>query len=128
MSIPFIDYYTRRMFLSPLWSLLGLAFALEGLRRCWLSGTSLCLFIDIGSSIPASCIRECENLRRYLDVDCTLLDAIPKLFWPIIGPWIDHHNAQECFYEIAMELCMTRNFPPIVCQSCEEVWHYEPDQ
>jgi len=120
MSIPFIDYFTRRTFLSPFYALLGLGFTLEGLRRCWLSGTSLTLFIDIGSSIPESCLRDCASLRRYLDVDRAVIETVPEIFWPLIGPWIDHHNAQECFYEIATELCNALNFPP--CKSCEEVW------
>lgn len=120
MSIPFIDRISHKIFLSPLGLFIPFAFALEGMRRCWLSGTALTLFIDIGSSLPESCLRDCENLRRYLDVDTMLIEAVPEALWPAIGPWIDHHNAQECFYEIALELCYGRNFPP--CESCKEVW------
>jgi len=126
MSIPFIDRLTPRIFLHPPYALVVPAYALEGLRRCWLSGTALALFIDIGSSLPASCIRECENLRRYLDVDRMIIEMVPELLWPLIGPWIDHHNAQECFYEIAAELCNARNMPEIDYQSCEECWAHNP--
>jgi len=124
MTIPFINRISRKIFLSPLALAIPLGFALEGLRRCWLSGASLTLFIDIPSSIPESCLRDCANLRRYLDVDRAIIEAVPEALWPLIGPWIDHHNAQECFYEIAVELCNAKNFPP--CASCEEVWESMP--
>jgi len=124
MSIPFIDRISHKIFLSPFGLFVPFAFALEGLRRCWLSGTALTLFIDIGSLIPESCLRDCANLRRYLDVDKMIIEAIPQDLWPAIGPWIDHHNAQECFYEIALELCNARNFP--TCDPCLVYWESMP--
>ena len=126
MSIPFIDHCTLKTFTSPLFLAVPIGYALEGLRRCWLSGTSLALFIDIGSCGPESCIRDCANLRRYLDVDRDVIQAVPEILRPLIAPWIDHHNAQECFYEIALELCMTRNFPDVVCDNCYDIWRLQP--
>lgn len=126
MGIPFVNLYTAKMFMSPLFLFLGIGFALEGLRRAWISGTSLALFIDISSSTPKSCLRDTAALRRYLDADRDIIESVPETAWPLIGPWIDHHNAQECFYEIALELCNQRNFPWADSKSCQEIWEIQP--
>lgn len=122
MALPFINMYIAKMFLSPMFLVLGVGFAFEGLRRAWLGGTALMLFIDIGQSTPESCLRDVAALRSYLDVDQEVINKVPELMWPLIAPWIDHHNAQECFYEISLELCNARNAPYIKCQSCDEIW------
>ncbi|GAH87509.1 unnamed protein product, partial [marine sediment metagenome] len=113
MAIPFINNYIAKTFISPAFAVLGLGFALEGLRRAWLGGTALTLFIDIGQSTPESCLRDVAALRVYLDIDREVINSVEEFLWPLIAPWIDHHNAQECFYEIAIQLCNQRNAPYI---------------
>lgn len=117
--------YIAKMFMSPMFLILGVGFAFEGLRRAWLGGTALAVFIDIGQSTPTSCLRDVAALRLYLDVENELINGVPELLRGLIAPWIDHHNAQECFYEISMTLCMGRNSPYIKCQSCEEIWQMQ---
>jgi len=106
--------------------MLGVLFPLEGLRRTYLGGLGLALFIDISSCPHESCQRDTQSLRKFLDLDKQLIETVPELAWPLIGPWIDHHNAAETFYDISMILCLQKqgleNMPP----SCDFVWHRQP--
>lgn len=127
MSLPWVNLYITKMFYSPAFILLGVAYALEGLRRGMLGGTSLGIFIDISSNPPESCQRDLERLRGYLDKDKLILQCVPQIAWPLIGPWIDHHNAAECFYEIACILCAQKAGVPVTATCCEEVWKMQPE-
>lgn len=126
MSLPFINFYVAKMFMSPLFLVLGVAYFFEGLRRAYLGGLSLGLFIDISSNPPESCKRDLEYLRAFLDKEKEQIEAIPETAWPLIGPWIDHHNAVECFYEIACMLCQQKAglFP--TGKTCQEIWAAQP--
>ncbi len=122
MSIPWANQYLRRAVFSPAFILLGVLYPLEGLRRTWLGGLSLGLFIDIGSCPHESCEREVVYLRNYLDHDRDIIMAIPEIAWPLIGPWIDYHNAAETFYDIAMILCLQKQGLENLPSSCRVAW------
>jgi hypothetical protein len=122
MSLPWVNSYIRGTIISPAFMLLGIAYPLEGLRRAFLGGLSLGLFIDISSNPYESCKRDLEYLRTYLDKEKLIVQSIPEIAWPLVGPWIDHHNAVECFYEIACMLCQQKAglFPS--GKTCQEIW------
>jgi len=117
MSLPWVNHYITHMFMSPAFIALGVAYFFEGLRRGYLGGLSLGLFMDLSTTPPGDCTRDLNSLRAYLDKEKDALEAIPQIAWPLIGPWIDHHNAVETFYEIAMELCIGLHV-----ESCQDIW------
>jgi hypothetical protein len=126
MSLPWVNMYVAKMFMSPAFLALGIAYFFEGLRRAYLGGLSLGLFIDLSSNPPTSCQRDLIMLRTYLDKEKDAIEALPHWAWPLIGPWIDYHNAAECFYEIAEILCAQKAGAPTTAKCCEEIWYATP--
>jgi hypothetical protein len=104
------------MFRSPKW-IIGAALSLESMRRGFIGGTSLALFIDIGSLGQASCQRDLRTLATYLPIEKTLIDAIPDFLITLVHCFEDYHEAAQCFYDIASELCQQKGE-----LQCQGIW------
>lgn len=95
------------MFRKPLW-LFGAAMSLESMRRGFVGGTALALFIDLSGLEPPSTIRDLGFLRRYLEVEEWLITMIPPFLSFLVAPFIDYHKANCLFLEICDLLALAR--------------------
>lgn len=105
------------MFRSPAW-IIGAAMSLESMRRGFIGGVSLALFIDIPSLGQPSCTRDLEFLASYLPIEEMLLTQIPWWLHPLVRPFTDYHFAAVAFYETAKELCEAKG--ELYCQGIWE--------
>ena len=108
------------MMFRPPWWLIGAGLSLEGMRRCFIGGTSLALFIDLSGLEPPSVVRDLDFLRNYLAIEEELIQAIPPIIAYVAAPFIDYHNAASVFLEITDLLAIARRE-----QSCKIIWKKE---
>ena len=102
--------------------IIGRAMSLESMRRCFIGGTSLCLFIDLAGDSPLSCSRDNAFLRSYLPIEEMLINELPPFLRWMVSPWIDYHNAAATFLKISEALCARKLILEAEITSCEEVW------
>lgn len=122
MPLPWYITTITKVLSFPLLPIYPFILTLESMRGTFLSGTSLCLFIDIPSNPGASATRELTNMRRFLDTMKQILEAIPANLLPLAGPWIDYYYATECFYEIATLLNLQKLGLDKLPETCQECW------
>lgn len=101
---------------GSLW-LIGSLFALEGLRRGFIGGSSLALFIIKEFGLQGQARPTMEYLRKYLEVEESILAATPKELKVFLSPWIDHHDAGVTYLQI-LDILAEDEFPP----TCEYYW------
>jgi len=104
------------MFRSPRW-IIGAALSLESMRRGFIGGTALSLFIDLSGLPQYACMRDLNTLAAYLPIEEALIDAIPDFLITLIHCFEDYHLAAVCFYEIAKELCEAKGE-----LTCQGIW------
>ena len=104
------------MFRSPWW-LIGAGLSLESMRRCFIGGTSLALFIDLSGLEPPSVVRDLDFLRTYLAIEEQLINNIPPIIAFITSPFIDYHYAACVFLDITDRLQLSRRE-----QTCALIW------
>lgn len=104
------------MFRAPKW-IIGAALGLESMRRGFVGGTALALFIDLSGLSQLSCQRDLRTLAAYLPIEKALIEAIPDFLITIIHCFEDYHLAAVCFYETALELCQQKGE-----LECQGVW------
>jgi len=104
------------MFRAPLW-LIGAGLSLESMRRCFVGGTSLALFVDLSGLEQTSCLRDGNFLRAYLPVEEALINQLPPIIRFVASPFIDYHNAAKTFLEITDRLCYAKQE-----QLCPLIW------
>ena len=104
------------MFRSPTW-IIGAALSLESMRRGFIGGTSLALFIDLSGMGQESCSRDLQTLEAYLPIEKALIEAIPVFLIALVHCFEDYHLAAVCFYETAKELCLQKGE-----LQCQGVW------
>ena len=107
------------MFTNPLW-LIGAGMSLESMRRCFIGGTALALFIDLSGLEPPSVVRDLDFLRGYLEIEQELINNIPPIIAFITSPFIDYHNANCIFLDIVDRLQLFR-----MELTCQPVWEKE---
>ncbi len=110
------------MFRSPRW-IIGAALSLESMRRGFIGGTSLALFIDLGGLGQESCQRDLRTLAAYLPIEEQLIDAIPDFLITLVHCFEDYHLAAVCFYETAKELCEAKGE-----LQCQQIWDINQQQ
>ena len=96
----------------------GVTMSLESMRRGFMGGTALSLFIDISIGNHEGCKIRIAFMEKYLDVEQYLISQIPPVLAFFISPFIDYHNAQRCFFTIASTLC-----DRLQKRSCAEIWN-----
>ncbi len=91
--------------------------SLDSMRRGFIGGTALALFIDLSGMGQESCSRELSFLASYLPIEEELLSKIPFFLDFITRPFEDYHLAAVCFYETAKELCQQKGE-----LQCQGIW------
>lgn len=101
---------------SAIW-LIGAVFALEGLRRGFIGGSSLSLFIIKEFGLTEQAAPTLAYLRQYLAIEESILASIPKELKVFLSPWIDHHDAGVTYLKI-IDLLAEAERP----KDCEFYW------
>jgi len=96
----------------------GTVMSLESMRRGFMGGSALSLFIDISIDNKEGCKIRIAFMKMYLDVEEYLLTQIPVFLAWAAGPFIDYHKAQRCFFTIAETLCGRLDK-----RSCADIWY-----
>ena len=105
------------MMFAPPWWLIGAGMSLESMRRCFIGGTSLALFVDLSGLEPPSVARDLDFLRTYLAIEEVLINNIPPIIAFITSPFIDYHNAACVFLDITDRLRLSR-----MELACKPIW------
>lgn len=104
------------IFTLPLW-LLGACFTLESMRRGFVGGSALSLFIIKEFGLEGGALPTLTFLRGYLAVEERLLENIPPFLFFLILPFTDYHEASKCYVSIIEELAEKQS-----PQSCATIW------
>ncbi|MBA7605836.1 hypothetical protein ES703_12971 [subsurface metagenome] len=104
------------IFAKPMW-LIGAGMSLDSMRRGFIGGTALALFIDLSGMGQESCSRDLTTLGIYLDLEAKIIELIPWFLEFITRPFEDYHLAAVCFYETAQELCQQKGE-----LQCQGIW------
>ena len=107
------------MFARPMW-LIGAGMSLESMRRGFIGGTCLSLFIDLSGLDQESCMRDLGTLRGYLPIEEHLIQSLPPFLQWLASPFIDYHKANVCFLAIAEALCRAKG--ELYCQTIWETY------
>ncbi|MBA7690160.1 hypothetical protein ES703_98684 [subsurface metagenome] len=104
------------IFTLPLW-LLGACFTLESMRRGFVGGSALSLFIIKEFGLEGGALPTLTFLRSYLAVEEKLIENIPPFLLFLILPFTDYHEASKCYLGIIEELAELQS-----PQSCPAFW------
>lgn len=99
------------------WFLLGSSLSLEGLRRNFLGGTCLSLFIIIQYGLTTHADEALANLEAYLGLEQQFINALPAPVSWLLTPWTDHHNSGVAALRVFRLLLGTRNI-----NACDRYW------
>lgn len=98
------------MFFGGSMWLIGGVFALEGMRRGFIGGSSLSLFIIKEFGLHGSALPTLDYLRKYLDIEEGIIDALPDYLEVFMSPWTDHHKAGVTYLKI-LDLLAESEYP-----------------
>ena len=104
------------MFTVPIW-LLGAAMALESMRRGFIGGSALSLFIIKEYGLEKQAVPVLDALRGYLEIEEALLSQIPPFLDFLVFPFTDYHEAAKT-YLLILEILAESQRPP----TCEYYW------
>ena len=107
------------MFKSPWW-LFGAALSLEGMRRGFVGGSALSLFIIKEFGLDKQAVPTLNALRGYLDTEEWLISQIPPFLSFLVAPWTDYHNAAK-LYLVILDILAELQRP----LTCEAYWNKE---
>lgn len=99
------------------WFLMGASLSLEGMRRNFIGGTSLSLFIIIQYGLTHHADEALANLEAYLGIEQQFINALPGAVAFLLTPWVDHHNSGVASLRVFRLLLGTRNLT-----ACEIYW------
>ena len=104
------------IFKPPLW-LLGAAFSLESMRRGFVGGSALALFVIKEFGLDKQAAPTLNAMRGYLEIEEALLSQIPDFLEFLVMPFTDYHEASKLYLEIVDILAESQR-PP----TCEYYW------
>jgi len=104
------------IFSRPKW-LIGAAFALESVRRGYMGGSALSLFIIKEFGLDRQAVPTLNAMRSYLELEGILLAQIPGFLDFLVTPFTDYHESAQLFLEIIAILADLQR-PP----TCEYYW------
>lgn len=104
------------IFTKPLW-LLAAAMTLESMRRGFVGGSALSLFVIKEFGLEGGALPTLTFLRGYLATEERLLETIPPFLFFLILPFTDYHNASKCYLSIIEELAEKQS-----PQQCATIW------
>jgi len=105
------------MFFSQARWLIGAAFTLESLRRGYVGGTMLSLFIIKDYGLDKQAVPTMAWLRRYLDIEEALLSKIPPILESLVNPFTDYHESAKLYLQI-IDILAEQQRPP----TCQFYW------
>jgi len=91
--------------------------SLESMRRGFVGGSALSLFIIKEFGLDKQAVPTLQWLRGYLDIEEQLLGQLPDYLEFLLTPFTDYHDAAKCFLEIVDGLAEKQR-PP----TCEYYW------
>lgn len=100
--------------------LIGVGFALESMRRGYIGGSSLSLFVIKQFGLEGQAVPTLNMLRGYLELEQQLLDSIPPPLDFLVFPFNDFHLAATCFLEI-VDILAEKQAPT----TCDLYWYKE---
>ena len=104
------------IFSKPLW-LIGVGMSLEGMRRGFIGGSALSLFIIKEFGLEREAVPVINAMRGYLEVEAALLESIPPFLAFLVIPFTDYHEAAKN-YLVTLEILAELQQPP----TCEFYW------
>lgn len=90
---------------------------LESMRRGFVGGTMLSLFIVKEFGLEGQAVPAMNNLRTYLAIEEELLAHIPSIISFMLAPFYDYHVAAETALEIFDILSELQQ-----CRTCAYYW------
>lgn len=108
----------------PMW-LIGQGMALDSMRRGFVGGTSLSLFVIKQFNLEAAAPFTLDLLGYYLEWEEAILDSIPDFLNFLTWPFQDYHDASMTYYHI-MQILVEAQAPPLE-SSCEVYWEKEKE-
>ncbi len=104
------------IFTRPMW-LIGTGFALESMRRGFIGGSALSLFIIKEFGLDKQAAPTMGYMRSYLDWEETLLSQIPPFLDFLVIPFTDYHEAGKTYLQI-LDILAESQRPP----ACDYYW------
>lgn len=108
------------MFFSRALWMFGIAMTFESMRRGFIGGSALSLFIIKEFGLERQAVPTLNALRTYVDIEEKLLTQIPPFFSFLITPVNDYHLAAKTFLVILDELAELQQ-----PRGCEYYWKKE---
>jgi len=102
-----------------LW-LFGIAMTFESMRRGFIGGSALSLFIIKEFGLDRQAVPTLNAMRGYLDIEETLLSQIPPVFKFLVSPLNDYHLAAKTYLKI-IDILAESQRP----RSCQFYWEKE---
>ncbi|MBA7563518.1 hypothetical protein ES708_05177 [subsurface metagenome] len=90
---------------------------LESMRRGFVGGSMLSLFIIKEFGLEGQAVPTLEWLRRYLDIEEELLSHIPFFLDFILAPFSDYHESAKLYLEI-VDMLSELQQP----RACDKYW------
>jgi hypothetical protein len=99
------------------WFMMGACLSLEGMRRTFIGGSSLSLFIIKDFGLTPHAWSTLKLLEGYLAIEQSLIENIPPVIHFVLTPWVDHHNSGVLYLQI-LHLLAESEFPV----TCDWYW------
>lgn len=99
-------------FRRALW-LFGVGRSLDGMRRGFIGGSALSLFIIKEFGLERQARPTLDYLRQYLEIEETILSQIPPFMSFLIFPFTDYHLAGQAYLQILETLAESQR--PTTC-------------
>lgn len=87
------------IFTKPLW-LIGVGMSLESMRRGFVGGSALSLFVIKEFGLEKQAVPTLNALRGYLEIEEKLLSAIPPFLSFLLTPFTDYHESAKAYLAI----------------------------
>jgi len=102
------------IFSNPLW-LLGAGMALESMRRGFIGGSALSLFIIKDFGLEYQAVPTMDAMRTYLATEEILLTQLPAFLDFLLTPFTDYHESAKLYLQILEILADLQR--PLICPS-----------
>lgn len=79
--------------------MIGGVMSLEGLRRSWIGGTSLGIFVALESDRPITVGPSLDQLENLNDIALSIIEDLPPFLNFAAAPFRDYHTATKAFIE-----------------------------
>jgi len=91
--------------------------SLESMRRGFIGGSALSLFIIKEFGLERQAVPTMKRMRIYLDLEGSLIDQIPDFLSFLVYPFTDYHQAAET-YLLILDILSESQRP----RTCQYYW------